>query len=167
MVENILVKHYNITQSEKNYHFINFYHTNLEHFIQTLKRLDIGANKITDEGIRYLSEALKSNTVRNKQSLFFIFIIFVWIISCRHSQSSISIILKSKSMVPDILVKHYKRTQWDINNQFLHFNYVDLEHFIQTLIELSLRANRIRDEGIKCIGEALQTNKVREKQPFS
>ena len=47
--------------------------------------------------------------------------------------------------------------------RYKQFDYVDLEHyFIQTLIELGLRANRISDEGAKYIGEALQTNKVRK-----
>ena len=40
-----------------------FFHNHIPYSLQTLSYLDLGYNKIGVEGARYLSEALKQNTV--------------------------------------------------------------------------------------------------------
>ncbi len=61
----------------------------------------------------------------NKQSIFLHSSLwFISTFSYRHSHNSPSTAIKSEMVVPNLLVKHYKRTRWETNKQsiFLHFS---------------------------------------------
>jgi hypothetical protein len=80
--------------------------------MQILKELYLQGNEIGDEGAQYLGEALQKNTVREREiNRIFIFTIFIFIISYRHSQHFTSSTIKLEMKVHSILVKDYKRTQ--------------------------------------------------------
>jgi len=50
-----------------------FFHSHILYWLQTLSQLDLGYNKIRDEGAQYLSEALKKNTVSWSPHCFHVF----------------------------------------------------------------------------------------------
>ena len=50
-----------------------FFHTHILYSLQTLSYLNLGQNEIGDKGARYLSEALKQNTVSLNQRCFHVF----------------------------------------------------------------------------------------------
>jgi len=50
-----------------------FLHTHILYSLQTLSQLNLRLNEIGDEGAKYLSEALKQNTVSLNQHYFHVF----------------------------------------------------------------------------------------------
>jgi len=50
-----------------------FFDSHILYFLQTLSQLNLDSNKIGDEGARYLSEALKQNTVSWNPHCFHVF----------------------------------------------------------------------------------------------
>jgi hypothetical protein len=93
---------------------LHLYHIYLCYFIQTLSTLYLTNNQIGDKCAKSIGEALQKNTVRENQSLFlFISVIFIFLISYRPSRNSTSPTIKSEIKVQNLLVKRYKRIQWD------------------------------------------------------
>jgi len=50
-----------------------FFHSHILYSLQTLSQLNLGYNNIRDEGVQYLSEALKQNRVSSNQRCFHVF----------------------------------------------------------------------------------------------
>ncbi len=92
---------------------LHFYHIHLSYAIQTLTRLNLDSNQIGAQGAQYLGEALQKNTVREMHHSLIISIIFIFLMPYRRSQNSTSTTIKSEIKVHNILVQHYKRTQWE------------------------------------------------------
>jgi hypothetical protein len=77
--------------------WISFYshlsRLHLHFFTQTLTTFDLSCNKIGDDGVQSLADAIRNNEVK---ICSFISLILIWIFSCRHSPKSISRTMKSE-----------------------------------------------------------------------
>lgn len=126
------------------------------YLIQTLITLDLYENQIGDIGVKYLSEALKTNMVREKLSSSLTYSYLLFHTDTHYTQS---------------LRKSNRRTRSTISGRCVTNEYSEWERFFtsvsyscfsfpQTLTTLDLRFNQIGEKGAQYMSEALLTNMV-------
>ena len=126
------------------------------YFMQTLIELDLNYNKIGDQGVKYLVDAFKTNTVR--------FIFFILILLLKNNsliQTLITLSLRANQI-------HAEGAQYLIdffqNHKVVFIFYYSLglylQFVIQTVTTVDLGCNQIGVEGAKHLANAFQNNTV-------